>query len=136
MKTLWLQTFPRVILGLLFLVAAIDGFAFIFHGAHLIHPPTSERGLEFEAALKASGFIWPLLKTVELVGALCLLSNRAPAFGLALLAPIMTVVVLFHLVLNPGGLPMALLLVVCGGLVVRANAPRLGRLFEGGNLSP
>lgn len=133
MKNFWLQTLPRVALGALFLVASIDGFFYIFSGSHLIHPPTSASGIAFEDALKTSGFFWPFLKTVELVGALCLLTNRAPAFGLMLLAPIMAVIVLFHLVLNPGGLPMAVLLVVCGGLLVRANAPRFATLFEAGN---
>ena len=124
---------PRVVIGALFLLASIDGFFYIVSGSHLIHPPTSASGLALEDALKASGFFWPFLKTVELLGALCLLTNRAPAFGLMLLAPIMAVVVLFHLVLNPGGLPMAVLLVVCGGLLVRANAPRFAALFEVGN---
>lgn len=133
MKNFWLQTLPRVVLGALFLGASIDGFFYIFSGSHLIHPPTSASGIAFEDALKTSGFFWPFLKTVELVGALCLLTNRAPAFGLMLLAPIMAVIVLFHLVLNPGGLPMAVLLVVCGGLLVRANAPRFATLFEAGN---
>ena len=133
MKNFWLQTLPRVVLGALFLVASIDGFFYIFSGSHLIHPPTSASGIAFEDALKTSGFFWSFLKTVELVGALCLLTNRAPAFGLMLLAPIMAVIVLFHLVLNPGGLPMAVLLVVCGGLLVRANAPRFATLFEAGN---
>jgi putative oxidoreductase len=136
MKNFWLQTLPRVALGVLFLVASIDGFNYIFSGNHLIHPPTSASGIAFEDALKASGFFWPLLKTVELVGALCLLTNRAPAFGLALLSPIMAVVVLFHLVLNPGGIPMAALLIVCGGLLLRAYAPRFSALFEAGTHRP
>ena len=34
---------PRILLGLLFLVGAIEGFTFIFTGNHLIHPPTSPR---------------------------------------------------------------------------------------------
>jgi uncharacterized membrane protein YphA (DoxX/SURF4 family) len=99
----WLLTVPRVVLGVVFLVGAIDGFAFILNGTHLFHPPTTERGLQFEEALKSAGFLWPLMKTVELVGAACLLTHRAPALGLALLSPVMTVVVLFHGFLNPGG---------------------------------
>jgi putative oxidoreductase len=67
--------------------------------------------------LKAAGFFWPLTKTVELVGALCLLTNKAPVLGLALLSPIMTVIVLFHFVLNPGGIPLALVLVATGGML-------------------
>ena len=112
-----LSTVSRILLGLVFLVGSIDGFAFILTGSHLIHPPTSDKGLAFEAGLKAAGFFWPLMKTVELVGALCLLTNKAPALGLALLSPIIAVIVLFHLTLNPGGTPLALLLVATGSVL-------------------
>ena len=57
------------------------------------------------------------MKTVETIGALCLLTNKAPALGLALLLPIMTVIVLFHFVLNPGGIPLALILACAGALL-------------------
>ncbi len=132
MKVYWMVTVPRVVLGLIFLAGAIDGFFFVATGSHLMHPPTSERGLALEAALKATGFFWPFMKTVELVGAFCLLSNRAPALGLALLAPIMAVVVLFHFFLNPQGIPLALLLIVCGGLLLRVYAPRYALAFSSG----
>jgi hypothetical protein len=131
MNKLWLVTVPRILLGVIFLVGSIEGAYFIITGQSLIHPPTSERGLQFENALKAAGFFWPFMKIVELIGAVCLLTNRAPAFGLALLAPIMTVVVLFHLFLNPQGLPIAVLLVICGVALVRAYAPQYAGLFAG-----
>lgn len=83
-------------------------------------------------ALKATGFLWPLMKTVELIGAACLLSNRAPAFGLALLAPVMAVIVLFQGVLNPQGAPVAALLVVCSALLLRSYATRYASLLESG----
>ncbi len=133
MNALWLLTVPRVALGVVFLLGAIDGFAFIATGTHLVHPPTSERGLQFEAALQRVGFLWPLMKTVELIGAACLLTNRAPAFGLALLSPVMAVVVLFHGFLNPQGLPIAALLVVCGAVLLRAYRPRYALLFASGS---
>lgn len=118
MKYILLCTVPRILLGLIFLVGAIDGFSFIIDGSHLIHPPMSDRGLAFEAGLKAAGFLWPLMKSIELIGALCLLTNKAPVLGLALLSPIMTVIVFFHFILNPGGIPLALILVVTGGMLV------------------
>ena len=136
MKKFWLVTVPRVVLGLIFLAGAIDGFSFIFTGTHLIHPPTADRGLQFESALKATGFFWPLMKVVEIIGAICLLSNRAPAFGLAVLSPIMTVVVLFHLFLNPQGIPLAFLLVICGALLLRAYASRYAAVFRSGDAEP
>ena len=136
MNKFWLLTLPRVVLGVVFLVGAIDGFAFIATGAHLIHPPTSERGLQFEAGLKSAGFLWPLMKTVELIGAACLLSNRAPALGFALLAPVMAVIVLFHGFLNPQGAPLAVVLVLCGALLLRAYLPRYVRLLEPDSPAP
>jgi hypothetical protein len=122
-------TVPRLVVGAIFLLGAVDGFYFIFTGSHLMHPAISERGLHFAEALEATGFFWPLMKTVELAGALCLLTNRAPALGLALLSPIMAVVVLFHLFLNPQGLPIAILLVICGLALLRAYAPRYESLL-------
>lgn len=130
MKTLLLVTIPRILLGLLFLVSAVDGFWWLATGTHLIHPPTSARGLAFEEALQNAGFFWPLLKSVNLLGALSLLSNIAPALGLALIAPVMAVIVLFHLVLNPQGLPVAVILVVLGSLLVWAYRDRYAALLR------
>ncbi len=124
-------TAPRLVLGAIFLLSAVDGFYFIATGGRLIHPPTSARGEEFEGALIASGFFWPLLKTVNLVGALCLLTNRAPAFGLALILPVITVIIGFHLFLNPQGLPIAIILAVCSLLLIRAYWPQYEGLFAG-----
>lgn len=130
MRNILLVTVPRIVLGLIFLVSAVDGFWWLATGHHLIHPPTSPKGLEFEAALQASGFFWPLLKTVNLAGALSLLFNVAPAFGLALLAPVMTVIVFFHLAINPAGVPVALILVVAGALLVYAYRDRYRALLS------
>jgi hypothetical protein len=121
---------PRTILALLFLVSAADGFYAMATGNHLIHPPVSPAGLAFEKGLQASGFFWPFLKTVNLVGGLSLLFNVAPAFGLALLAPVMATIVLFHLFLNPQGLPLAGILVVTGLMLVVAYRDRYAALFR------
>ncbi len=130
MKSIVLVTVPRVLLGLLFLVSAADGFWWMATGAHFIHPPTSERGVVFEMALQNSGFFWPLLKSVNLVGGLSLLLNIAPALGLALIAPVMAVIVLFHLAINPQGIPVAVILVVLGGLLVWAYRERYAGLLR------
>ncbi|CAN0495434.1 unnamed protein product, partial [Phaeothamnion confervicola] len=92
--------------------------------------PTSDSGAAFQAALQAVGFFWPLMKIVQLIGALCLLTNRAPALGLALLSPIMVVIVLFHLVLNPSGIPVAIILVVTGGLLAYQYRGHFARLVS------
>ncbi len=130
MRNFLMVTLPRSVLGLLFLVSAADGFWWLATGAHLIHPPTSERGLAFEAGLQNAGFFWPFLKAVNLAGAISLLFNVMPAFGLALIAPVMAVIVLFHFAINPAGIPMALILIVTGGLLVWAYRERYAALLR------
>ena len=130
MKSIVLVTVPRILLGLLFLVSAIDGFWWLATGNHLIHPPTSARGVAFETALQNAGFFWPLLKSVNLVGGLSLVTNIAPALGLALIAPVMAVIVLFHLTINPQGIPVAVILIVLGGLLVWAYRERYAALLR------
>ncbi|WP_353186519.1 hypothetical protein [Bosea sp. (in: a-proteobacteria)] len=130
MKNLFLVTVPRVLLGLIFLISAVDGFWWLATGVNLIHPPTSARGVVFETALQDSGFLWPFVKAVNLTGALSLISNVAPAFGLALIAPVMAVIVLFHATINPQGLPVAVVLVVLGLLLVWAYRDRYAAMFR------
>ena len=121
---------PRVLLALIFLVGAANGFAWMITGQDLIHPPTSDAGLRFEAALRESGFLWPLMKGIDLIAGLMLLSNRAPALGLLLLLPIIAVIVLFHLVLNPAGIPVAILLSVLTAALLFAWRDRYAPLFR------
>ena len=71
-----------------------------------------------------------MLKTINLLGGVSLVFNIVPAFGLALIAPVMAVIVLFHLAINPQGLPVAGLLVLFGGLLVYAYRDQYAALFR------
>jgi putative oxidoreductase len=130
MHELLLETVPRLVLAIMFLIGVVDGYWFVFTGKNVIHPPMSERISEFERCLKATGFFWPFMKTVDLVGSLCLLFNVAPAFGLALLAPTMAIVVLAQVFLNPKGIPIAVVVALCGALLAYAYADRYAVLFQ------
>lgn len=130
MKHILLVTVPRILLGLIFLSSAIDGFWWLATGDRLIHPPTSPRGEAFELGLMSAGFFWPLMKVVDVLGGLSLLFNIVPAFGLALLAPIMAVIVTFHFTINPQGIPVAIMLIVLGGFLLWAYRDRYAALFR------
>lgn len=94
----------------------------------LLHLPCVVLGLLFLA-----GVFRPFMKTIELIGALCLLTNRAPALKLAILSPLLTVIVLFHVFLNPQGIPLAVVLLVCSVLLYIAYASRYASLVAPGN---
>jgi uncharacterized membrane protein YphA (DoxX/SURF4 family) len=101
-----LPTALRLSLGLVF---TVFGLNFFLH--FLPMPPTPPRATSFAGALFASGYLFPLLNTTELVAGLLLLGGRFVPLALALLAPIVVNIVAFHLFLAPSGivLPLAML---------------------------
>jgi uncharacterized membrane protein YphA (DoxX/SURF4 family) len=96
----------RIVLGLVFTVFGLNGFL-----NFLPQPPSPPEAAAFGGALAASGYFFPLLKGVEVVAGILLLSGRYVPLALTVLAPIIVNIVAFHLFLAPGGLGMAALLV-------------------------
>lgn len=94
----------RVLLGLLFLVFGLNGF-FHFMGPM---PEMQGQAGAFITALASSGYIY-VIAFLQVVGGLCLLLGaRFVPLGLTLLGPVIVNIVLFHLFLEPSGLPMAI----------------------------
>jgi uncharacterized membrane protein YphA (DoxX/SURF4 family) len=95
----------RILLGLGFTVFGLNFFVpFLPQPA----PPSPEVGAFLGALI--GGKILTVVKTVELVSGLALLSNRFVPLALTLLAPIEINILLFHGVFEPSGiLPGALL---------------------------
>jgi uncharacterized membrane protein YphA (DoxX/SURF4 family) len=95
----------RTIFGLLFLVSGVAGLL------HLMpQPEMPDRAQVFMHAL-AYSWILPLTKVVESVAGLMLVAGLFAPLALVLLAPVIVNVAAFHLLLAPGGIPMAVILV-------------------------
>jgi uncharacterized membrane protein YphA (DoxX/SURF4 family) len=102
--TRFAPTAARVLLGLIFFVFGLNGFL-----QFIPQPPAPERAGAFMGALAATGYMFPLIKGVEVIAGGLLLSNRFVPLALALLAPNVVNIVLFHSILAPAGLPVALM---------------------------
>src|SRR5580658_10205309 len=61
----------RLLLGLVFFVLGLNGFL-----QFLPTPPAPERATAFVGALIATGYMFPLIKSVEVICGALLLSNR------------------------------------------------------------
>jgi uncharacterized membrane protein YphA (DoxX/SURF4 family) len=85
----------RVILGLVFVVFGLNGFL-----QFLPQPPLPGPALAFVSALGASGYLFPLLKAVEIGAGLLLLAGVFVPFALVLLAPVIVNIAAFHLFLD------------------------------------
>jgi len=94
----------RVLLGLLFTVFGLNGF---FHFLPMT-PPAGKLAGEYIGALFLSHYMVPVFM-LEIVGGALLLANRFVALGLVLLGPVLVNIVLFHSLMAPEGLPIALL---------------------------
>ena len=96
----------RVLLGLVFVVFGANGFL------HFMGPMPEMQGQAgaFITALASSGYIY-VIAFLQVVGGLCLLLGaRFVPLGLTLLGPVIVNIVLFHVFLEPAGLPMAIAL--------------------------
>jgi putative oxidoreductase len=96
-------TAARLFLGLVFTVFGLNFFL------HFIpQPPAPPRAAAFAGALFASGYLFQLLKTIEVAAGLALLGGFFVPLALTLLAPIIVNIVAFHAFLAPAGLPIPL----------------------------
>jgi hypothetical protein len=102
-----LQFAARFALGGIFLVFAAD-YAFHF----LPELPFTDAGGRYLEALLATGFMFPLIKSVEVTGALLIIDGRFAPLGLLIVAPVVLNIALYHMVLDPNGSIVASVLVV------------------------
>jgi uncharacterized membrane protein YphA (DoxX/SURF4 family) len=94
----------RIVLGLIFVIFGLNGFL-----GFMPQPPMPAAAGAFAGALAASGYFFPLLKTVEILAGLALLSNRFVPLALTVLAPIIVNIAAFHIFLAPSPIIVHLL---------------------------
>ena len=98
---------PRILLGLLFTVFGLNGY---LHFIPMGPMPTGLAGA-YIGALFQSHYL-AVVFLFQLVPGILLLANRYVPLALALLAPVLVNIVLYHVFLNPTGLAMAALAVI------------------------
>lgn len=102
-----LPMIARILLGLIFFVFGLNGFL-----NFLPAPPMPEAAGAFAGALAATGYMFPLIKAIEVLVGVLLLTNKFVPLALILLAPITLNIVLFHGVLAPAGIALPVIIVL------------------------
>ncbi len=102
----WGPRVARVLLGLVFFAFGLNYFVpFI----PMPPPPTDAAALSFLGGLEASRYVMPIVKAIEVIAGLALLTGRFVPMALVLLAPIIVNIVAIHTVLLPSyGMPITL----------------------------
>lgn len=128
----------RILLGLIFFVFGLNGFL-----GFLPQPPLPEAAMPFIGGLAQSGYFFPFLKGVEVAASLLLLAGVFVPLALAVLAPIVVNIALFHLLLAPNPAMVVLLLALeiylawsyrdaFASMLQLRTTPRVPRLSRGG----
>lgn len=107
----------RVLIGLLFLFASVTYFL------HLVpEPALAGKVKTFMDGLAASGYIMPVVKTLELVCGLAFVTGRFVALAVVVIFPIAVNILLVNAFLTPEGLPIVIPLFI--GILFLAYACR------------
>jgi putative oxidoreductase len=117
----------RSLLGLIFLVFGLNFFL------HFIpNPPEPAAAGDFLGALFRTGYFLPLIGATQVVAGVLLLIGLMVPFALALIAPVVVNIFLFHLFLAPAGLPVALVVVVLELILAWMHREAFAPLFSRG----
>lgn len=98
----------RILLGLIFLVFGLNGF-YTFIPVPEFHP--------FMEILVSSGYIY-IIKTIEVMAGLLLLSNRFVPLALALLIPDVVNITAYHILLDPRNWFIVPVLLILTGILI------------------
>jgi putative oxidoreductase len=102
----------RVLLGLLFLVFGLNGFL------HFIPtPPASGLAGQFLGALFVSHYL-NVIFALQIVAGVLLLANRFVPAALAILAPLLVNIALFHVFMAPAGYAPAVIAIALWSVVL------------------
>jgi putative oxidoreductase len=118
------SSIARYLAGVVFLVNGLNGFL-----KFIPLPPLGGVAGQFMAALYASHYVWVIF-ALQVVSAILLLTNRYVPLAVAVLAPVIFNILLFHALMAPSGLPLVLFAAALWAVIFVDVRPAFGGLFE------
>jgi putative oxidoreductase len=118
------STIARYLLGLIFTVFGLNGFLHFLP----MPAPTGLAG-QFMGALFQSHYL-VVVFLLQLIGGVLLLSGFYVPLGLTLLAPVIVNIVCYHSFMDPGGLPMAIVVAVLWFVAYLGVRPAFAGLLQ------
>ncbi len=120
-------TIARIIMGSVFVFFGLNFFLQFLHSP----PPPSGPAGDFAKALFVSHYFY-VVGALQLVGGVLCLSGRFVPLGLTLLGPVIVNILLFHILLNPAGLALAIVVSVLALIVLWHHRASFAGLVKSG----
>jgi putative oxidoreductase len=114
----------RYLAGVIFLVIGLNGFL-----NFLPFPPPGGVAAQFMGALYVSHYLWVIF-AFQVVAGVLLLVNRYVPLAVAVLAPVIVNILVFHATMAPSGLPLALVVALLWALIFVDVRPAFSGLFQ------
>jgi putative oxidoreductase len=114
----------RYLAGVVFLVFGLNGFLNFIP----LPPPWGIEG-HFMGSLYASHYLWVIF-AFQVIAAVLLLVNRYVPLAVAVLAPVIVNILVFHALMAPSGLPLALFVAVLWAVLFVDVQPAFAGLFQ------
>jgi uncharacterized membrane protein YphA (DoxX/SURF4 family) len=114
----------RVLFGLGFVIFGLNGFL-----QFMPNPPMTAEAGALMGAFAKTGYFFPMIKVIELVAGLLLLTNFYAPLATVLIAPVLVGITTIHLFLNPAGIPMMIFLHVLHGIIAYGYKENYKGLF-------
>ena len=118
------STIARYLAGLIFLVMGLNGFLNFIH-----FPPPTGTAAQFMGALYVSHYLWVIF-AFQLVAGVLLLINRYVPLAVAILAPVLVNILVFHIAMAPSGLPLAIFVAILWGVIFVDVRSAFSPLFQ------
>src|SRR6478672_7782480 len=119
-----LTNVSRFLLGLIFLVFGLNGFL------HFIPmPPPSGVAGQFVGAMFVSKYLL-VVSGLQVISGALLLINRYVPLALTILGPIIVNILLFHGLMNPAGIGLAIFVTIFWGVVFVSVRSAFAGIFE------
>lgn len=114
----------RLLLGFAFFILGLNGFLQFLN----MGPMPSGLAGQFLGALFQSHYLW-VVAALQVIGGALLLVNRFVPLALVLLGPVIVNILLYHLLLNPAGIALALVVTVLWFIVFYAHRQYFTGIF-------
>jgi putative oxidoreductase len=115
----------RVLLGLVFAIFGSNAFLHF-----MPMPPIPGQAGAFIGALFSSGYIY-VIAALQVVGGLCLvIGSRCVPLGLTLLGPVIVNIMLFHIFLEPKGLPVGTVISILALFLLWTYRDKFPAIFQ------
>ena len=119
-----LTNLSRFLLGFIFLVFGLNGFL------HFIPmPPPSGVAGQFLGSMFVTKYL-VFVFAIQLIGGVLLLVNRYVPIALTILGPIIVNILLFHGLMNPEGLGLAVFVTILWGVVFASVRSAFAGIFQ------